>query len=266
MVRKVLVAVRQTAPWQALAGEYAAAGHVAPEKYLPAGSVPNFPGFMADCLDGWNRLFAVDFFTCRAELQRIARATLDRIENATVAPAGEILGLIPQDDFRLFFVDDDDWFAPDTARRLACTGDEDVAVFPLPRLDAPVFTFAHDGTPQDAIVGKAQAFTFRYQTNNYALHPRLTTPVMLGMLADHATASATAARIGLRDAYHPVIVSATNKTPVSASVLMRIAEEGRSFRRHVDGFIESLRNLDPPPGADWLREPAAATLALFERV
>jgi hypothetical protein len=182
-----------------------------------------------------------------------------------VAPAPDILGHIPPDDFRLFFVDDDDWFAPDTADRLACAGDEDIAVFPLPRLDAPVITFAHTGTPPDAILGEAHAFTFRYQTNNYALHPRLTTPAMLNMLADHASASATASRIGLRDAYHPVIVSATNKTPVSASVLMRIAEEGEAYRRHVKGFVTHLRNLYIPKGANWMREPIAATTNLFSR-
>jgi hypothetical protein len=262
---KVLIAVRQTAPWEDLAAAYARDGGVEPARYLPAGAVPNFPGSIAGCVDLWNRMFAVDFFACRAELQRIARATLARMENTVIAPAPEILRHIPPSDFRLFFVDDDDWFAPDTASRLSCTGDEDVSVFPLPRLDSPVFTFSHAGTPENAIIGEARPFTFRYQTNNYALHPRLTTPAMMDMLADHANASANAARICLRDAYHPVILSATNKTPVSASVLMRIAREGESYRRHVNDFVAALRKLALPADAAWLRKPIAATIALFDR-
>lgn len=261
----IVLALRQSPDWPTLAADYAMGQQVAPRRYLPGHDVPFFPRQIAGCISRWNAIFAVDFFACRAELQRIARATLDAVDRAVVSRREEVLQNLPAGAFRLFFLDDDDWFAPDSCTRLACTGQEDVAVFPLVRLDAPVTTFVPGNAHFSATIGLPQAFTFRYQTNNYGLHKRLTTPAMLDMLADHATASETADRIGLADAYHDVILSVTNKTPVSASVLMRIDDDVAAFRRHVARFAAALRDLDLPEDAGWMRVPIGQTARLFER-
>jgi hypothetical protein len=165
----------------------------------------------------------------------------------------------------LFFLDDDDWFAPDTVARIAGAGDEDVAVFPLLRLDAPAFTFVRQLAPASPVIGFPARFSHRYQTNNYGLHPRLCSPDRLVRLADHITASAEAEGMGLRDAYHDVLVSVTNKTPVSASVLARITSDPASFRQHVAGFVAALRGLRLPAHAAWMAVPIGRTADLFAR-
>jgi len=261
----IMLALRQSPDWRVLAADYAAGHEIAPGRYLPRQDVPFFPGWIADCIGRWNAMFRIDFFACRAELQRIARTTLDQVERAVIVRREEVLQTLPGGDFRLFFLDDDDWFAPDSCVRLACAGTEDIAVFPLPRLDVPVTTFVRKNEPASTVIGLPQWFTFRYQTNNYGLHRRLTTPAMLDMLADHALASDTADRIGLTDAYHDVILSVTNKTPVSASVVMRLSDDTEAFRHHVVAFTTGLRTLALPADSQWMAAPIAQTADLFER-
>jgi len=261
----VVFALRQSPDWPTLAADHARSLKIAPHRYMPAQDIPFFPGWLPGCIARWNELFGVNFFACRAELQRIARATLNTVEGACVAPRADVLRHLPEGDFRLFFVDDDDWFAPDSGARMACAGDEDVAVFPLLRLDSPIVTFVPAGIQSRQVIGLPQTFTFRYQTNNYGLHRRLTTPAMLTMLADHADASATADRIGLTDAYHDVMLSVTNKTPVSASVVMRIVDDAGAFRRHVEAFVRALRDLHLPADSSWMAHPIRQTADLFQR-
>jgi hypothetical protein len=261
----LVFALRQSPDWPTLAADHANGLDIAQHRYMPTQDIPFFPAWLPACIDRWNALFSVNFFACRAELQRIARATLNAVAGACMAPRAEVLHHLPAGDFRLFFVDDDDWFAPDSLTRLSCAGDEDVAVFPLLRLDSPVVTFVPAGIQSRQVIGLPQNFTFRYQTNNYGLHRRLTTPAILDMLADHADASATADRIGLTDAYHDTLLSVTNKTPVSASVLMRITKDPAAFRQHVEAFVSALRTLDVPPHAHWMAHPIRQTIDLFQR-
>jgi hypothetical protein len=257
--------LRQSPDWRTLAADYASGMDVAAERYVPRHAVPEFPGHIAQCIARWNATYDVDFFACRAELLRIARATLDAVQDGLVLTRGDVPRLLPADDFRLFCLDDDDWFAPDTAARMAGAGDEDVAVFPLLRLDAPMFTFVRGDGPTSQVIGQASRFSNRYQTNNYALHRRLCTPIGLLALADHQTASDTADRLRLRDVYYDVMVSATNKSPVSASVIRRIVEDEAKFRRHVRAFLDALRDVVLPPHAAWLRDPVRDTADLFAR-
>jgi hypothetical protein len=261
----ILLVLRQFADWGRLAADCDSGREILPSRYMPRENLPFFPEFLPACITCWNQMFRVNFFACRAELQRIARTTWDNVAGGRVAMRAQALHDLPEGDFRLFFLDDDDWFAPDSCDRMACAGDEDVAVFPLFRLDAPPFTFVRDPGAACEVIGHAQPFTFRYQTNNYGLHRRLTTPAMLDMLADHIVASETADRIGLRDAYHDVILSATNKTPVSVSVLMRIVTEREDFRGHVEAFVKTLRGLQLPASALWMAKPVVKTAELFER-
>lgn len=261
----VVLVLRQSPDWPALAADCAAGVPIAPARYLPPASVLHFPANIGDCIARWNAEYRVDFFTCRAELRRIARATLDALADAVVLSAADVPLRLPHQHFRLFFLDDDDWFAPDTATRIASVGQEDVAVFPLPRLDVPVFTFARRPPPAGLALGRVSRFSSRYQTNNYGLHPRLCVAERLAAMADHHRASAAAESFGLRDGYHEVVVSATNKTPASASVLERIASDPAAFRNHVAAFVATLRNLALPAHAAWMRRPAEQTADLFAR-
>jgi hypothetical protein len=262
---QVVLVLRRSPDWHGLAADHARGLPVAPSRYVPAEHVPAFPDHIAACIARWNMLFQVDFFSCRAALRDIARATLDAVSNALVLTREDLPDGLPERRYRLFFLDDDDWFAPDACTRLGCVGAEDVAVFPLLRLDAPVFTFVRDLTRDSPVIGLPARFSNRYQTNNYALHPRLCTPDVLSLMADHIAASEAADRIGFHDAYHDVMVSVTNKTPVAASVVMRITENEAAFRDHVAHFIAALRALALPAHAAWMAEPIRRTTALFER-
>ncbi len=238
---------------------------VAPELYVPAEAVPSFPTHITSCIERWDATYRVGFFTCRAELRTIARATLDAVEAGLILAKTDLPEGLPAEAFRLFFLDDDDWFAPDTAARIAGVGDEDVAVFPLLRLDAPIFTFVRTLAARSPVIGMAGRFSHRYQTNNYGLHPRVCTAERLGDLADHIQASTTADRLRLVDAYHDVMISVTNKTPVSASVIARIVDDEAAFRGHVAAFVDALNDLRLPAHALWMGEPLRQTAALFAR-
>jgi hypothetical protein len=261
--RRVIFVVRQSPDWDALAADHAAGLLIEAARYLPPPAVTHFPSEIERCIGLWNALYRVDFFTCRRELRRIARATLDAVADAAVLAAHDVPARLPEGRFRLFFLDDDDWFAPDTAARMSAVQDEDVAVFPLPRLDVPVFTFSRRPPGRGPAIGPVSRFSSRYQTNNYALHPRLCTPERLAAMADHHTASAEADRLGLTDGYHDVILSATNKTPVSASVVERITQDAFAFRRHVVMFVAALQGLALPSDAAWMHEPVMRTADLF---
>lgn len=262
---RVVLVLRQSPDWQQLAAEHAAGRAIVPARYLPPHAVPAFPDDIPACIAQWNEMFRVDFFACRAELRRIARGTLDAVEAGVVLHRTQLRQGLPAGDYRLFFLDDDDWFAPDTAQRLAGAGQEDVAVFPLLRLDCPVFTFSRRVTPDSPIVGIASPCSHRFQTNNYGLHARLCRVPMLDVLADHIDASAAAGYLGLVDAYHEVMVSVTNKTPAAASVLPLIARDPDAFRSHVERFIAGLRELPLPPHSAWMRGPIDRTADLFAR-
>jgi len=128
-----------------------------------------------------------------------------------------------------------------------------------------VFTFVRALGPRSPVIGLASRFSNRYQTNNYALHRRLCTPDGLAAMADHHTASDTADRLQLRDGYYDVMVSATNKSPVSASVVRRIMDDEAAFRRHVRAFVDALRDVVLPWHAAWMHEPVRWTAELFAR-
>ena len=261
----VVLALRQSPDWAALAADYRSGRVIDAARYVPASPVPTFPDTIEMCIAAWNASFHVDFFTCRAALQAIARRTLDAVRGGTVLTREQWRECLPNGPFRLFFLDDDDWFAPDTVARMAAVGDEDVAVFPLLRLDAKPFTFVRALRPGSPVIGFPNRFSHRYQTNNYALHSRVCTPPGLASLSDHITASEEAVRLGLKDRYYDVMVSATNKSPVSASVIYRLPDDPLAFRGLVRDFVTSLRGLRLPDHSAWMREPIDETADLFAR-
>lgn len=269
VIRRLVFAIRQSPDWHALAEDHAAGRPIDPARFVPPGAIPSFPADVAELIVLWNATFATDFFRVRAVLKDIARGTLAAIDGATVLEARSLPASLPERgarDWLLFFLDDDDWFAPDTLARIGgqIVGDEDVAVFPLVRIDVRSFTFLRAIEPGTTVVGLASRFATRYQTNNYALLPRACRARHLAGLQEHLDASEYATRAGLRDRYYDVLISATNKAPASASILHRLREDPVAFRAYVIQFVAHLRGLALPHAAGWMRPPLERTVALLE--
>ena len=260
-----MLAMRQSPDWHALARDHARGTAIEPDQFLPRHPIPTFPPGIENYVRLWNATFRIDFFAVRAELKDIARETHEAVAGAVRLNAAELPNGLPTQPFRLFFHDDDDWFAPDMATHIAATGGEDVAVFSLPRIGLPVATFVWSMTRDSQIVGMPSRPAHRYHTNNYGLHPRLCVAPTLGVMVEHKDASAAAAALGLIDGYYDVIVSATNKTPVAASVMESMALDADAFRGRVAAFVTMGRALGLPPGAAWMAEPLRQTVKLFER-
>jgi len=263
---RVVLALRQSPDWWSLALAYARGVTIRPEQFLPHHPIPTFPPGIERYIDLWNATFALDFFTVRAALKDIAHATRSAVAGAILLNAADLPNFLPADPFRVFPHDDDDWFAPDTAARLRGTGAEDVSVFPMPRIGVPPVTFARQTSGQGQCVGSPTPRPHRYHTNNYALHPRLCVDPTLRVLIEHKDASAAADALGLIDCYHDVMVSATNKTPVAASVMEMLPLDAGAFRREVGRFVAMARTLVLPDAAAWMAEPLSRTSDLFTRV
>lgn len=257
--------MRQSPDWHALARDHAHGVLIEPDRFLPRHPIPTFPPGIENYVRLWNATFRVDFFSVRAGLKDIARATNEAVAGAVRLHAAALPEGLPKQPFRLFFHDDDDWFAPDLTAHVATTGAEDVAVFPLPRIGLPPATFVWPATRDSQIVGMPSQPAHRYHTNNYGLHPRLCVAPTIHVLVEHKDASAAAAALGLIDCYYDAIVSATNKTPVAASVMESMALDAGAFRQRVVDFLTMARGLALPPGAEWMAEPLRQTRDLFER-
>ena len=83
---------------------------------------------------------------------------------------------------------------------------------------------------------------------------------------EHVRASETAERLGFVDAYDPLAVSATNKTPCSASLLTGILADREAFMRFVGAYLEGLKRLVIPERHAWITGPLWETVRLFEDV
>lgn len=257
--------MRQSPDWHALARDHARGVTIEPDRFLPREPIPTFPPGIENYVRLWNATFRVDFFAVRAALKDIARATNEAVVGVVLLDAAELPNGLPNSPFRVFFHDDDDWFAPDMAAHVAATGAEDVAVFPLPRIGLPAATFVRSMTRNSQIVGMPSRPAHRYHTNNYGLHPRLCIAPTIRVMVEHKDASAAADALGLIDCYYDVIVSATNKTPVAASVMESMALDADAFRNRVRDFVGMARALPLPPGAAWMAESLRMTRELFER-
>jgi hypothetical protein len=268
---RVVLAVRQSPDWAALARDWQDGVQIDPRRYRPPREVPDFPADIADLIAAWNALSAVDFFACRRRLKEIAAATLRAVAGARIVSYAALPALMNElagRRFVLFFCDDDDWFAPDlfaTLRGLDLDG-IDVAVFPFVRFGRGTCSFVHPRLPPRAAVGPRYRFSQRYHTNNYGLHDRICRPQTLLAMQDHFDASAHADRVGLIDRHFAVILGATNKTPCAASYLRATVADPAGFARLIARHIGELRSHDIPAGLDWMRPPLAATIELFESV
>ncbi len=271
MLDRVVVVVRQSPDWAALSRDWRAGVAIEPSRFEPPREVPDFPGDIAALIARWNTMSAIDFFSCRQRLKEIAQGTLRWIERAMVVPYAELpyaMAELEGARFMLFFCDDDDWFAPELFSMLSAQDfhGADVAVFPFVRFGWQTCCFQHSSQPPPAAVGPRRQFLQRYHTNNYGLVSHMWQPAHLAAMQDHFDASAYADRMNFTDRQFGMIVGATNKTPCAASFLRVVVENPAKFGSVIDQRMRELRSHEIPDQLAWLREPLAATIALFEAV
>jgi hypothetical protein len=271
MLDHVVFALRESPDWAALASDYAAGQPIAPERYASPRDIPSFPADIAGLIARWNAFSPVNFFECRRQLKEIAGRLLGRVEHAiatshTALP--EVLAGLTGQHFLVMFCDDDDWFAPDLFAIVSGLDlrEADVAVFPLVRLEVNSFTLVRKDHAAHVAVGPCYPFVLRYHTNNYALAPRACRIGELAMLREHRTASQTADRLGFVDRYVDAIISATNKTPCSASLLAAVVADEAGFRGYVQSYIRQLKQLVIPAELGWMSQPLCDTIGAFEAV
>jgi len=269
MLDQVIVAVRASPDWDALARDYRAGDPIDPKRYARSQGTLSFPADIVALVARWNSFCAGDFLPCRSRLKAIAHALLGCLRRCTVVAHTELPSLLERlagQRFVLCFCDDDDWFAPELFEmvwRLDFEG-IDAAVFPLVRFEVNSFTLTPCGEPAPFAVGPCFPFVLRYHTNNYLLTPRAVERAGPDALVEHAAASAVANRLGFVDRYFDLIVSATNKSPCSASLLGNVVADADAFQHYVGGYVSNLRRLAIPAPLDWMSPPLGGTIRLFE--
>jgi len=227
----VVIAIRQSPDWAALADDWNAGRAIDPARYAPPRPIPAFPEDIVDLIARWNAYAAIDFFSVRRRLKDIAQATLRRVERAIV---------------------------------LSCA---DVVVFPFVRLGREqTCTFATPPFLPPAAIGPMHPLPQRYNTNNYGLTPSMWRQRHLAAMQDHFDASAYGNRMRLVDRYRAEIVGATSKTPCAASFLPTVVQSRGAFTEAIRFYVRDVRRYLIPDALDWMREPLAATLALFDEV
>ncbi|MCF7223759.1 hypothetical protein [Marilutibacter chinensis] len=265
----MIVFARRASPgWGALARDYAAGVPVPPARFFPFHDL-RFSREIPDLIERWNRLAAVSYFECRARLCEIADSTLARVDGAiridwTEVPA--FLANRSDERLLLFYHDDDDWFHPSLERMLGGIDISavDAVVFPFLRLARSLTTFSFQGAPTAAAIGRCEVFRYRYCTNNYGLTARALARSV--DLVEHTQASETAEALGFVDMQVDAVVSATNKTPCSASWLFRLPGNKAGFDRYIRAYVETLEGISIPTESRWIQSPLRQTIDLFESV
>ena len=79
------------------------------------------------------------------------------------------------------------------------------------------------------------------------------------------SASEVAGPAGLRDLLIPAIISATSKTPCSASILTNTVADATRFTKTLDRYLTTLKRLPIPQAHAWLATPLWDTIRLFEQ-
>lgn len=264
---RVVLICRRSPDWLALSHDYRAHGRVDPWRFTPEECVPGFPANIADLIDAWNGLCSIDYFTCRAVLVEASRASAASIPGAARADIHQlslVLERARQSGSFAFFHDDDDVFAPSLAtevRGLAGSS-ADVAVFPLVRVAGDLFTFVREDMAVGQVLGPSVPFHFRFQTNNYGVNLARCDLDSLSRMSDHVLASAYADENGLQDVAVSRVVSATVKTPLSASMLPIALSSARSLEQQLEEFVEMARGKEWRRAPGWLAESVAPAVRM----
>ncbi|MEM1389023.1 MAG: hypothetical protein AAGG54_15560 [Pseudomonadota bacterium] len=269
--QSTLMLVRRQSPdWEALAEEFRTRGRVEPARYLPATPIAGFPPDLPSLIDRWNRTLAIDFFTFRWAVACLSEQNVARVQYAQrwqyddPALFDAIQAAAPA---TVMFYDDDDFFAPDAVDLLrADIGRSEALVLPLLRLGDATFTFSPEEVTPRHVWGAVRPFDMTFQSNNYALSGRLfTTPQAIHDWKDHVEASARAVSMDMPVGFSDTLVSATVKTPASASMLRAVFGRKATLRRVLGlnrGYREGFEQFSAGITAAIAPEPAwAATVA-----
>ena len=268
MAENVVFVRRQSPDWSGLARAYREGGRIDPRRYLPDHEIPGFPPNVDRAIDRWNERFRIDYFSARSVLAALSErniASIPRAKTFAYTQTREILDLALESRFVLFFHDDDDFFSGDLAANLGSLADGvDVHVFPLFRVHSDLITFVRDGQETEFVWGTRRNFDFRFQSNNYGIESRLLSEQLLTGMKDHVEASHYADAHALREALYAFPVSATVKTPCSASHLPLLLDRPRDFERDMNAFVRRFSRPGLPAAYDWLAHPIQLIAHLFD--
>ena len=271
MIERVIFIKRQSPDWASLAGDHRAGRPINPRRFVPDHPIPGFPPNIEALVQAWNERFDIDFFTVRDTIAQLSAANILEAGEAESHDLSNLAGIARRaasEHFIAFFHDDDDVFAPGiTARLRAVAADAyETCVFPLYRIGADLFTFVPAGVQPDAVLGRSKPFDFRFQSNNYGLASRICSAGNLRSLKDHVLGSAFADARGWTEGAYPLAVSATVKTPASASQLPDLFTSEATLQARFQGFIAQCRRLHVPAQEAWLLPPVHAIATLLEAV
>jgi hypothetical protein len=268
MIDHIVLAMRASPDWGLFARDYAAGIPVPPSRYFPFHD-QRFSREIPQLIERWNTLSNISYFACRHKLREITDGNLAQVQHVTLTqwtrvPA--LLGELGEARLLLFYHDDDDWFHPALANLLhgIDVTSVDAVVFPFLRLASDVTTFTQGGRPTVAAVGRLEPFRYRYCTNNYGLTSRAL--VRSNNLVEHTGASETAAALSFTDLQVDKVISATSKTPCSASWLSKLPDNKAAFDRYIMDYIEPLEAVDIPAESRWIETPLREALDLFRSV
>jgi hypothetical protein len=266
----IAFAKRQAPDWAGIAADYRRGVAIDPARYVPPQAIPAFPADIVALVGRWNDLFSTDFFTVRAFIAALSRQNLGAVHGAQHFDHDDVSGLMAlaaRRQFLLFFHDDDDFFADGLLARLkAVDMSADTCVFPLLRVHQDLATFAPPDGDIEFTWGRRQPFLFHFHTNNYGIHSRLCTAENLKGMKDHIDGSAYALQAGFSRAVLPFIVSATVKTPCSASMLPALLSDPPQFLRQMAGFAARFSDPRLPPEYAWLERPLRQIAELFTEI
>lgn len=270
-MNRIVLLRRQSPDWAALSSDFRRGLPIDPGRFVPDHAVPGFPHDVAALIGAWNERFATDFFTFRALLVRLSAANLAAVGEAsryTYDQLREVAALALTGSFYLYPHDDDDFFAPYVAQVVRAAAHEcDALVTPLFRIGKRSCTFVPAGCAAEHVLGEPRAQDFCFQTNNYGVHSRrLADPDGIRAVKDHIEASAHAEAHAFTLATAPQALSATVKTPASASILAQAFKGRFALRRTFHRVIDELCALELPERYSWLDGPCRRIAVWLEAI
>lgn len=259
----VLLIRRQSPDWTLLSNDYYHGRTIDPQRFIPDHEISGFPQNIATLIGNWNDRFAIDFFTYRAILEDLSLKSAKAVEHARVFEFADLDAIVHQtqrEECFAWFHDDDDFFSPNLSHLTdslpETQGLPDVLVTPLIKIGHKTFTFARDGLKPDYTLGKLRPHSYRYQTNNYGIHSRhLRSAAQIIALKDHIAGSAEADRLQFVDGLLPSVISATVKTPASASSLPLTLANEEAVQKHFAVFLDTLEGISLPTELEWIAKP-----------
>lgn len=270
-MRPIVFLCRQSPDWAALSRDYRRGMSIDPVRYVPDHPIPGFPARIEGLIEAWNARFHTDFYTFRALLTRLSAVNLATVNHArryTYTQLNDVAELARTMEFYLYPHDDDDFFAPYLARVVeerarGC----DAFVTPLFRIGTVSCTFVPPKCHPEDVLGEPRVPDFRFQTNNYAVHSRrLTDAERIRAIKDHIEASAYAQTHAFTQAIAPQVLSATVKTPASASILAKAFNSRHALHRAMVRAIDTLQALELPARLEWIGRPCRRIGSWLEAV